>query len=411
MLTIAATLIVSIVAATCSEQGADTNAIPKHIRYKRSSAEVNAEAKKRIERAFSTNTSEEACLELFDDVLICLPLLWDSLHKKHPDIKGDATDTALMPITDERGNRVDEMMVPMGSFSTEETKNRFIKAFLGIYQRARVVQVRKPTAAELSTYWSNCAWEISEPLYVVDFGKERVLLEMPADSFTVFAMERVDNEAAKELNDALAKARENAKKKEDEENVKHMADLEKQFGSRAAAVDQVLRTSFELLNGGELSMAEKGFMLVTKMDSTNSSAYWGLGEVVEFMVMERQRPVRQIEEAVRLKEKAAEYDKTNPRLLADLAKAYAYSAKLMNDKGADLRKERLEKALAVCRKAEELDPKCGPLYARWSAVLIIMENYKDAWVKVKRAQELGEKLPPAFLAELSRKMPDPDKKR
>jgi hypothetical protein len=58
---------------------------------------------------------------------------------------------------------------------TAGQKKEFWKLFAGRIKQGNSFKVRKATAPEIQYYWATIPFDIEEPFYIIDFGKQRVL--------------------------------------------------------------------------------------------------------------------------------------------------------------------------------------------------------------------------------------------
>jgi hypothetical protein len=143
--------------------------IPKGVQYKPASVEINQKAKSSLEAAFNTGSDVTAINALSDDVISCGPLLWETL-------KGDAgkglLDAHLTKIM--IGTKPPLTMEGRG-LRTAEEKLEFWKLFIEKVRKGNSLSVRKADRAEIEYYWATIPFDIAEPLFIADFGKQKVL--------------------------------------------------------------------------------------------------------------------------------------------------------------------------------------------------------------------------------------------
>jgi len=103
--------------------------------------------------------------------------------------------------------------------------------------------------------------------------------------------------------------------------------------------------------------------------------------------------------------RAGELDRSNPRVMADLARVIAQEATYA---GTAAERERyFTKACELFEKASVLEPKNGHSYALWALALYDRGRYAESWEKVHKAQALQAVIPEKFLRLLREKMLEP----
>lgn len=142
--------------------------IPAHVRYKRASKKENDEAKAILERMFKEKP--EVAAAHFASATVCASGLWSKIAAAAPAILKNATTT--------RSINPDTPNAPpaMGrAFKTSAQRLALARVLISTYGKQKL-QVRRPTSNEISAYWAIIAWDIEEPLFVADVGKDHLLL-------------------------------------------------------------------------------------------------------------------------------------------------------------------------------------------------------------------------------------------
>jgi hypothetical protein len=144
--------------------------IPEGVRYKKSSDEVNQKAKSILEDALGSKAESTNIETIAGDAFACGPLLWDAIKSGAGKELKEANKLVLVmganpPVQKEgRGIR------------TPEEKHAFWKLFIERVKQNNPVVVRKAEASEIQYYWATISFDIEEPLYIADFGKQKVLV-------------------------------------------------------------------------------------------------------------------------------------------------------------------------------------------------------------------------------------------
>jgi len=175
------------------------------------------------------------------------------------------------------------------------------------------------------------------------------------------------------------------------------------FKNRTAGSVAFAAQGWAALRAKHLDVAMQRFNQAWLMNPKYYGAFWGFGAALS----ERGRMVEaieQLETARTLIDDAAQ----RPALLADLGALHSeYAVRLPADKQLD-RAQHFVLANSRFSESVDNDPNFASAWREWAMSLYDQERYSEAWVKVKRAQELGgEPLPAEFLKKLSAKMPEP----
>lgn len=141
--------------------------IPKGVRYKRASEELNALARSKLESALA---SDKMPSEFFGSVTVIGPMLWKALRPSADKTLLDAKQVVLMvpgPGTMAEGKRI----------LTEEERAAFWKLFHQQYGKSKDVKVRTANAEEISFYWATIPFDIDEPFLVIEAGRDRFVVD------------------------------------------------------------------------------------------------------------------------------------------------------------------------------------------------------------------------------------------
>jgi hypothetical protein len=139
--------------------------VPKGVNYKRASDEVNALAKANLEAAFAGSDLVPA--DLFGNVVVVGPLLWKALRPSADQIMLDTKPVVIMV-------QVPAPTVAEGKrILTENERIAFWKLFRTTYTKLSESKIRKGNVEEISYYWATIPFDIEEPFWVVDTGRER----------------------------------------------------------------------------------------------------------------------------------------------------------------------------------------------------------------------------------------------
>ncbi|MEQ1642434.1 MAG: hypothetical protein ABL959_03185 [Pyrinomonadaceae bacterium] len=142
--------------------------IPDGVRYKKALPEVNSAAKQLLETSL-TVLPEKLDLTLFGSAVMVGPTLWDSLSDLQKDkFKKDSTPVKLMvgsAAMEGRGVRTDE-------------QKRFLWKTVIEKLATQRYSVRPANSDEISYYWAIVPFDIEEPLFVVDAGNTKVLVNL-----------------------------------------------------------------------------------------------------------------------------------------------------------------------------------------------------------------------------------------
>lgn len=157
------------VAVFCLACSVNAQQIPAGVRYKKAPDEINQKAKSMLESALAK--SDDVNLEIISDgAIACGPLLWDALKDQAGKELREAKPMivvigAAKPLTKEGRGII-----------TPKQKRAFWKLFVEKIKVSNSFTVKKAEAPEIQYYWATIPFDIEEPLYIVDFGKVKVLV-------------------------------------------------------------------------------------------------------------------------------------------------------------------------------------------------------------------------------------------
>ena len=169
------------------------------------------------------------------------------------------------------------------------------------------------------------------------------------------------------------------------------------FGSGERASDAFAVKGWQLYEQDDLAEAMRRFNEAWLLNPHSPQPYWGFGSVLHDQGMAH--------EAFAMLSRAWELDPSDPRLMADLARAFGQKATLTST--AAEREKYFNRACALFEQASVLEPKNGHAYGLWALTLYDRGRYADAWDKVHKAQEFQAVIPEKFLRMLREKMPEP----
>lgn len=149
--------------------------IPKGVRYKKADAKVNAIAEKKLHAVFDKKPTLADYAPVSSTPLVIGPSLWAAIKKAV--VKEFANSK---PVT---------FFVP-GSAGVQKLEGRSPKTakqlettwmcIAGLAEKSGKATVRKAKANELSYYWALIPYDIEEPLYMVDCGRTKFVIDFSA---------------------------------------------------------------------------------------------------------------------------------------------------------------------------------------------------------------------------------------
>ena len=156
-------------------------AVPAGVNYKPASAAVNAKAIALVHQLCSPTATDDQLKAAFDEVLICGPGLWDQM-KTDPALAavhhGDVTLLVAAGGADAAG-KLKAKGLHGAVFQGRADAVTFWKAVRAKADLSHVA-VRKLTPAELNVYWGMISFDLTEPIFVADCGRQHLLLDFTA---------------------------------------------------------------------------------------------------------------------------------------------------------------------------------------------------------------------------------------
>jgi len=180
-----------------------------------------------------------------------------------------------------------------------------------------------------------------------------------------------------------------------------------EFGDRKKASTMWWQQGDKFANEGNLDYAMRRYNQSWLLDPENYQPYWGFARV--------KTATREYEEAFKYFKKANEliddpYQK--PALLTDTALGYHNKANSLDKNNTQERDKYFTLANSKFEESTKLDPTYPNAWAAWAHSLYFQDNYKESWVKVKKALELDASLvSDTLLQNLKNKMPEPLQKK
>ena len=154
--------------------GLQQQTIPAGIKYKAASSEVNAQAKKRLEAFFHASPETADYTKLTGSAVTIGPGMWAAMKKAvGSDFKGTRV-TFVVPSADK---------VQKFEGRVAKTPDSIDMLWIGvsiIAHKSKTQVVRRAKADELSYYWALISYDLEEPLFVVECGKVRFIVDFLA---------------------------------------------------------------------------------------------------------------------------------------------------------------------------------------------------------------------------------------
>lgn len=175
---------------------------------------------------------------------------------------------------------------------------------------------------------------------------------------------------------------------------KFLKSCDASFTSRTEASKFFMERGWEYFSEGQIDTAMYRFNLAWLLNPGNGETYWAFG----LLSAATDKP----KEALKLYEKALEYEPNNSLLFSDIASAHVLAYK------AEKKKKHLKNASKTLDKALKLDQKNAFALYSISEVKYLEKKYSDAWTYLHQAREINMlSLNYSYLQELMEKMPDP----
>lgn len=195
----------------------------------------------------------------------------------------------------------------------------------------------------------------------------------------------------------------------------------KEAGSRQKATQEAIKLGWQYFYKNDPKIAMKRFNQAWLLDQNNADVYYGFGHLLSIR--------KETDKAIEFYKKAIEINPKHTFALVNLArsykdKAYQLYLKKRKDFPDSEVKNILSQALALYEKSIQTKPEDGDLrfsdldkdlsyiYYEWAIALEFNGEYEKAWEKIKLSRKHGgnDLIEPGFIKELSRFLPEPQKK-
>ena len=174
------------------------------------------------------------------------------------------------------------------------------------------------------------------------------------------------------------------------------------YGNRQKGSDMLAEQGWSDLRSGNPAAALRRFNQSWLLNNKNHLAYWGFAAVSSDQ--------GKLEDAMKFLDQAADHLGAAPQrvaLLTDIGRVHTeYAVRLPAERQLE-RAQQFIVANNSFTESVQINPKFGPAWRAWAISLYEQERYSEAWLRVKKARELGTQLPDEFLKRLSAKMPEP----
>jgi hypothetical protein len=156
---------------------AQNTKIPEGVRYKSAPDELNQKAKAILENLFSLKIPDNEAANLFSDVIVCAPSLWQEIKDE---AKANSLEGNVLAGTDfEIGadGKPKQIFKDGRFFKTKDQQRLFWKIFSQRMLKDKAIEVRRPTTSEIKYYWATIPFDIDEPLLAVEVNKKRFIVD------------------------------------------------------------------------------------------------------------------------------------------------------------------------------------------------------------------------------------------
>lgn len=157
--------------------------IPKGAIYHHASEQVNNKSKEIISNTLNTKNS----LLIFTTPVMCGPNLWNELLQKK--VIDSTTGIELnfnIPVNNTLIKKSGRVIKQPEDFSP-------IWQYLSSLYSGKNFIVRKLNSSEIAYYWSIISYEIEEPLFIVEYNKQRLLINLNKDTLKIMFIEKFEN--------------------------------------------------------------------------------------------------------------------------------------------------------------------------------------------------------------------------
>ncbi|PYP91140.1 MAG: hypothetical protein DMG65_08670, partial [Candidatus Angelobacter sp. Gp1-AA117] len=147
--------------------------IPAGVKYKFASDEVNAAAKAVLEKALA---GDQAVLKhLLSQSATCGPMLWQTLKPVAGPVLLN-TKPMTMIVATPAG-----VVTESRALASDEARQAFWVALTGKYPQLASAKVRKAKANEISYYWATIPFDIEEPFFAIEAGRDVFIAQIAHD--------------------------------------------------------------------------------------------------------------------------------------------------------------------------------------------------------------------------------------
>jgi hypothetical protein len=154
--------------------------------YKEAPDEINKKAEEKLARCFSNETSPEQLRQIFGDVLVCGPFLWDKIRSR-PQVASITTAETIfhIPQLDKDGKPNGEVVAKGKLFQSADEIAHFWEAFSQRYDLAAEREIRKLNPRELQAYWAMIPFDITEPVFILESKDWSILTQFETGQMTI----------------------------------------------------------------------------------------------------------------------------------------------------------------------------------------------------------------------------------
>ncbi len=377
--------------------------VPSHITYNEASEELNAQARASATAAFAADAQIQATVDLFDDVLLIGPVLWQAVAEQDPTLKTDVFLSNKIPWANAFGEYDRTVDVDAGCLKNTSTKSQFVQAMRARFPFPDEMKIRPLNAEELEIYWLLISFDIDEPIFVMEFESANVMLHFNSTKdMRVLYIEVMEPDTFNAMvEESLAKSDAEIQQKADE----FIAQTVETFGDRETATKAFVQKGHQLLKSGQLEEAERMFQQAQILGPEEATAYSGQGLAIFYQIGSGTREPTEMYKCVLLQQRGHELDPENPRILGDLGYALVNVARMMKE--GENKTKLCNQSIEMFEKAIAIEPEFGLYYKLWSFPLFEQGKYAEAWEKIQKAREMGVEIEPSLQARLEEKMPDP----
>ncbi len=159
--------------------------LPDNIRYHEADEKLNRDVRQRLVKAFNTQNYQH----VFGGKVVCGPALWARI-KGRPELNNLKMADANFNIPITSGPNAGKFQVLKGSlFQTPDE----IRALSDIFATlpAGLAKVRKINSHEAKNYWALIPYDIEEPIYIVEYGNLRFLVDVDKKSRKIFWIDEI----------------------------------------------------------------------------------------------------------------------------------------------------------------------------------------------------------------------------